>query len=52
MLDSLAASQKATEYLKRAEEARKTLEKMQEEIDMLHRADETAHHMTLSEVIT
>ncbi|XP_062193477.1 uncharacterized protein LOC133896845 [Phragmites australis] len=39
MLDGLAASQKAGEYRRRADEARKTLEKIQEEIDMLHQAE-------------
>ena len=46
MLDSLAAIQKAAEYHRRAEEARKTLEKMQEEINILHRVEETSRQVT------
>ena len=46
MLDSLAASRKAAEYRRRADEARKTLEKIQEEIDMLHQAEGMSCRLT------
>ena len=46
MLDGLAASRKAAEYRRRADEARKTLEKIQEEIDMLHQAEGMSRRAT------